>query len=366
MRMRRTLSGGVAVVALAMLATQLVAPGAGLASAPGSALAADLSRLSNDAFAQLSQPNDLGVDVSYTGVDPTANVVEIGVVNYTPELAGRLESRFGGERVRVVPAQTFRNTVLVTPKSEGLFAVPPAASAGGAGIMEGRYCDGTFCVPTRGGVLLQQEQGDFIFTCTSTIVGTSWNNRNSTLSAGHCFDQNEPVYYGTVTLGIRTGFPLGHVNARQFGGGSDHAIIEWSDADGISNEDRLTNCIFVPGVDCVRVSFHAGVSQGMEVTQRGVTTGRTIGHVLLTSVNVDIEDDEGIVHHMTDMVLTSACSLPGDSGGVAFSGAGLVGTISAGNFLPTNPPSCAPSPQSVISKSLYAFGIFGFQPRFTP
>jgi trypsin len=366
MRMRRTLSGGVAVVALAMLATQLVAPGAGLASAPGPALAAGLSTLSNDAFAQLSQPDELGVDVSYTGVDSAANVVEIGVVNYTPEIAQQLESRFGAQRVRVVPARTFRHTVLVTPRSEGLFAVPPAASADRAGIMEGRYCDGFFCVPTRGGVLLQQEQGDFIYSCTSTIVGTSWNNRNSTLSAGHCFDQNEQVYYGTVWLNAGVGFPLGHVNARQFGGGSDHAIIEWSDPNGISNEDRLTNCIFIPGVDCTRVTFHASPGQGAEITQRGVTTGRTIGRVLLTSVNVDIEDDEGIVHHMTDMLLTSACSLPGDSGGAAFAGAGLVGTISAGNFLPTNPPSCAPSPQSLISKSLYAFSIFGFQPRFTP
>jgi len=60
------------------------------------------------------------------------------------------------------------------------------------------------------------------------------------------------------------------------------------------------------------------------------------------------------------------CSLPGDSGGTVFAGTGLVGTISAGNFRHTNPPTCDPNPQTLASKSLYAVFNLGFTPRLTP
>lgn len=365
--MRRSWSYCV-IVAPLVVAAHLVVPSTGHAAEPRpDVTAAELSALSDDIFAQLAEPNGLGVDLSYTGVDSNAGLVEVGVVNYTPERARRLARRFGADRVRIVPAQTFHTTVLVTQESDDRFVPPAPVQASDVGTQDNvGTCDGIYCIPTRGGVYLQQDQGERIYSCTSTIVGTSWNNRNATLSAGHCFDQNEPVYYGTIHLGVRFGFPLGHVNARQFTGSSDHAVIEWADSDGISGQDHLTNCIFVPGVDCVRVSFHAGTSEGTEITQRGVTTGRTTGRVVRTSVNADIVDENGIVHHLTDMVLTNACSLPGDSGGVVFQGNGLVGTISAGNFRDTDPPTCDPNPQTLVAKSLNAFLNLGFSPRFAP
>jgi trypsin len=369
--MWRVLSRTTLAAALAVVGAQLVAPSAGLASDPSlGTTGPDLAAFKDDIFTQLSGPDELGVDVSYAGVDARAGVVEIGVANHTPELAVALAHRYGAERVRIVPAQMPHTAVGVTLKSESLLAAEPAAAPDGASVQEGPFCDGIFCAPTRGGVLLQQDAGDgvHVFNCTSTFVGTSAFGRTATLTAGHCFEQFIPVFYGTLNfIGIPTGAVMGDVDFTQFSGTSDHAVIEWNNPAGPTLRDYPTNCVFIPGVDCQRETFVAGTSVGAAITQRGITTGRTTGQVLLTSTSVNVMDGDGNIHPLSDMVMTNACSLPGDSGGVVIQGAGLVGTISASNFrTDTNPPSCNATPRTWVAKAANAFFNLGFQPRLTP
>jgi hypothetical protein len=367
--MRRVLSGGFGVVALALIAvTQAISPGT--AQAAGAPDASQLPALNNDIFAQLNRPNGLGVQVSYTGVDPTANQVVVGLLNYSPAIAQSLQRQYGAGRVRVVPAQPFHLDVLKRRKA-ALGPLRPAPSGGVSPQDNVGTCDGLFCAPTRGGVYLEQDSADgqFVFSCTSTIVGTSGGGQRSTLTAGHCFDSGRPVRYGTFDFlhGFPTGANLGDVVARLFGASSDHEVIGWVTGGGAAGRDFLTNCIFVPGVDCQRINFNAALSDmpvGAEVTQRGFTTGRTLGHVVLNSANVNVGGTA-----LTDQVVTSACSIPGDSGGAAFIADRLLGTISGGNWVQPQgqAPQCNPNgPMSVVAKATNAFWNLGFSSRLAP
>lgn len=374
--MRRFRVRGLVVAALT-ITSALVAPVAPVASAadpPPSALGLNaLSALGKDVFAQLSRPASLGTKLSYTGVDPQARVVEIGVVGYTPALARSLEQRFGADRVRVVPAQTYRTAVLKFRKTDSRLRSPRPGSGIGVQDTVGNCGDGVFCSPTRGGVYMEQDQGNgWYYACTSTIVGTSRHGQNATLTAGHCFpSRNRPIVYGTHQFGsIPVAAVLGYPGDTQFAGSSDHMVIPWQGSAGATGFDYLNNCVFVPGVNCNRMNFNAStsdLSNHPEVTQRGDTTGRTIGRVEIVSGTVQIRDGSSIIT-LTDMVQTSACSLPGDSGGVAFIRDRVVGTISAGNFLqdPGQPPRCNPTPRSWISKSTNAYSNIGFSSRLTP
>lgn len=362
--MRKLLSGTLS----ALIASQVIVPGTGVAAGVDTAT---LPSLSNEVFAQLSRPTSLGHNLVYTGVDPTSNRVEIGVVNYTPSLAQRLQHQFGSTRIKVVPAQPFHLNVLKKRKTAA-FGPQRSGGMGTQDTVGSCVLEGVYCAPTRGAVYLEQDASEpgWINACSSTIVGTSSGGNNSTLTAGHCFDSGRPVRYGTFSLlnpSLPTGANLGDVVARAFGGSSDHEVIRWVTAFGATGRDFLNNCVFVPGVNCQRMNFNAALSDmpvGAEVTQVGQTTHRTIGRVLLNSANVNVGGTM-----LTDQVVTSACSIPGDSGGAAFIGHRLVGTISAGNFVrdPDGTPRCNPNgPTSVISKATNAFRNLGFSSRLTP
>ncbi|MEJ3745680.1 trypsin-like serine protease [Actinomycetes bacterium KLBMP 9797] len=367
--MRRALSGGLAMVALAVAAAQVAAPAGHAAPAPETS-AATLSALSGDIFAELNGPAGIGAGLSYAGVDSKANRVEIGVVKPTVALIARLERQYGKDRIRVVQAPIFQTTQLVTDTP----VLTPAASPDGAATQAFGACtsEGYYCAPTRGGILLQQERDGRWYSCTSTNVGSSRSGQRATLTAGHCFTSGNDVAYGTLDFsGRAAGGWLGAPGDRLFGGTSDHLVIPWSRNTGWYGRDNPTNCLFTVPDNCIRMNFNAGtddIGAGTGISQRGVTSqGNRNGTVVLTSTTANIGNPEtGTVTTVTDMVQTNACSLPGDSGGPTWTGDRLVGTISAGNFVAGDPPQCAAQPRTFVAKATNAYYNLGFSGRLSP
>lgn len=368
--MRRALSGGLAMVALAVAAAQVAAPASHAAPAPETS-AATLSALGHDIFAELNGPAGIGADLSYTGVDSKANVVEIGVVKPTAVLTARLERQYGKDRIRVVQAPIFQTTQLITKTP--VLPVPGAAKDGAATQAFGACTsEGYYCAPTRGGILLQQRQGSSYYTCTSTNVGTSRGGQRATMTAGHCFTGSEDIAYGTLDFsGRTTGGWLGAPGDRLFGGTSDHLVIPWANSTGSFGHDHLTNCLFTTADNCIRMNFNAPTSDipvDAAISQRGVTSqGNRNGRVVLTSTQARIGNPAtGQVTVVDDMVQTNACSLPGDSGGPVWTRDRLVGTISASNWVPGDPPTCPADPRSFVAKATNAYYNLGFSSRLSP
>lgn len=368
--MRRALSGSLAVIAFAAVAAQVVTPAGHAVAGPApDTRAATLSVLSNDIFAELNGPGGIGAELSYAGVDTKANRVEIGVVTRTPALVERLERQFGADRIRVVQSPIFQAAQLVTKTP---VIATPDAPADGTGTLAFGSCtsEGFYCGPTRGGVLLQQRIGNSYYTCTATNVGTSRSGQRATMTAGHCFNGTEDIAYGTLDFsGRTTGGWLGQPGDRQFGGTSDHLVIPWENSGGSFGHDHLTNCLFTVPDNCIRMNYNApstDIPVGAAISQRGVTSqGNRNGTVVLTSGTVNVRTDNGIVT-VTDMVQTSACSLPGDSGGPTWTRDRLVGTISAGNFIDSDPPQCNAQPRSWIAKATNAYYNLRFSSRLSP
>jgi V8-like Glu-specific endopeptidase len=371
-RMRRLLSGCLAAAAVAVAATQVVAPAAGHAAAPDPAA---LSALSSTVFTQLSGASGIGAGLSYTGVDPKTNQVEVGVVAPTPALVGRLERQFGADRIRVVQAPIFSTAQLKVRASDSPLAAKRATPRSGVTPQAFGGCtsDGVYCFPTRGGVYLQQDAGGgYVYICTATNVGTSRGGQNSTLTAGHCFNGGDDVYYGTTDFsGIPAGVRLGRPGDRRYGGTSDHLVIPWNNSNGAFGHDSLTNCLFTEPDNCIRMNFNAGTSDmavNTFITQRGFTSGgNRNGGVVLNNATANIRDPEtGNITTVSDMVQTSACSLPGDSGGPVWTRDRLIGTISAGNFVAGDPPQCAAQPRTFVAKATNAYYNLGFSSRLSP
>jgi hypothetical protein len=350
-------------------AGRVVVGGAVVEVLPATRTAAQLSALGSRTFTELGNPaTALGAEISYTGAVPSTNRVEIGIVNYTPALAKAIIARYGADAVSVVPAQPAVQTKLVVPKSRARLINPGVTTMDSVGA-----CTRVYCTPTRGGVYMEQDQGNgFVGLCSATAVGTSRAGRNSTLTAGHCFTTGNPVFYGTTTPDIG-GAQLGNPGDRLFGRDSDHLVIPWRTASG-AGADRLTNCIFYTnGDNCHRINFNASstsdIVQGAAVTQSGSTTGTHNGVVQIPSMNVRIGDNNGGFTDVTDFVGTSVCSLPGDSGGaVVVRNDRLLGTISAGNFGRdgNGNPVCNAAPRTWAPKATAAYYNLGWLPRLSP
>ncbi|MGI5214980.1 trypsin-like serine protease [Plantactinospora sp. CA-290183] len=366
--MRKLLSGCFAAAAFAVAATQVVAPAAGNAAAPDSAA---LSAFSNTVFAQLSGPSGIGADLSYTGADPKTNQIEVGVVKPTAALVERLERKYGADRIRVVQAPIYNTTQLKVSKP----VVPVGTTQDGVAPLAVGVCsgNGVHCAPTRGGVVLQQEVNGGYYLCTATIVGSARSGQRATLTAGHCFNRsgNEIAYGTTDFSGLPVSGWLGSPGERLYGGTSDHLVIPWDENTGWYGHDYPTNCLYTQPENCVRINFNAASSDyptNTFVTLRGYTSGgNRTGGVVLPSATANIRDPEtGQITTVTDLVQTSACALPGDSGGPAWTRDRLIGTISAGNFTQTDPPQCASAPRTFVAKATNAYNNLRFYPRLTP
>ena len=303
--------------------------------------------------------NPLGARIASTGVDPASGAVTIALANYSDELAGRIRARYGADVV-VRPGALPQLAVLRERKGEA--RIDLTRRGGAASLAEGLCANETYCSPTRGGVLLQAQSGDYVYSCTATILGTDNGTGNATMTAGHCFDLSATVYAGRTNPSVG-GYPLGTVTSRRFSGNADAETIRWSTGDTAYN--YLTNCVWAYSTDCQRMTVGGGGYNGMAVQKSGITTGLTSGTITRSSVSVNVADDDGTVTTLTDQIETSACVIPGDSGGPLFAGSQLLGISSAVGGLDAN-GNCTANTRSYFTKLGNGNAAIGFRPRFTP
>jgi streptogrisin D len=181
------------------------------------------------------------------------------------------------------------------------------------------------------------------------------------MTAGHCFEPSAAVYAGRSNPDV-TGYLLGYVSARKFSGNADAEAIRWTTGDTAYN--YLSNCVYVYSSDCQRMTVGGGGYTGMAVQKSGITTGLTSGSLTNFSMSINVADDNGTVVALTDMIQTTACAIPGDSGGPLFSGSELLGITSAVGGLDSS-GNCASTTRSYFDKLGNGNAAIGFYPRFT-
>ncbi|MGI6706795.1 MAG: hypothetical protein ACOX6S_11340 [Clostridia bacterium] len=92
---------------------------------------------------------DKGIIMTYTGVDPEGEFVEVAILEYTEEKADYLYELFGREQIKVVPGEEI---VLLTTEAD---ASEPAAGLGDIPVEDGQGEEGA--LPSRGlGAILQR------------------------------------------------------------------------------------------------------------------------------------------------------------------------------------------------------------------
>jgi hypothetical protein len=351
--------------AAAAAITGLLAGGLGVAasaSADGSTFQT-LNARARQIFADLPYGrNTLGAQVASSGVDAAGGSVTITLANYSDKLAGAIRARYGADVV-VRAGELPKFAVRRERRSEAKVDLTrPAGTNGAAPLAVGLCANQTYCSPTRGGVLLQAASGDLVYSCTATILGTvSGTPANATMTAGHCFEPSAAVYAGRSNPDV-AGYLLGYVSGRRFSGNADAEDIRWTTGNTAYN--YLSNCVYVYSSDCQRMTVGGGGYAGMAVQKSGITTGLTSGTITQFSMNVNIADENGTVVTITDMIQTTACVIPGDSGGPLFSGSQLLGITSAVGGLDTN-GNCTSSTRSYFGKLGNGNAALGFSPRFT-
>lgn len=302
--------------------------------------------------------NPLGARVASSGVDPADGAVTITLANYSDNLAGKLRDRYGADLV-VRPGELPRLARLRISKSQAQLSRADAVTP----LLEGLCANETYCSPTRGGVLLEGQSGGSYYHCTATVLGTvSGSPANATLTAGHCFDQSAPVYAGRSNPEIG-GYQLGTVSSRRFSGNVDAEAIRWSTGNTAYN--YLNNCVYIYSSDCRRITGGGGGSVGMAVQKSGITTGITSGTLTRLNVSVNVADEDGTVTQLTNQFETTACVIPGDSGGPLFSGGLLLGISSSVGGLNSS-GNCTSSTRSYFSTINASMQAVGFSARYTP
>ncbi|MGC9665889.1 S1 family peptidase [Planosporangium sp. 12N6] len=281
-------------------------------------------------------------------------------------MARKIRLRFDSDRVVVRLGVLARPAVLRVPEAQAQINLTQPGSEGGVTAQDslGSCPTNVYCTPTRGGVLLQQASGGYVWSCTSTVLGVDRAGRNATLTAGHCFDDpNAPVYAGRTSPEI-SGYRLGYRGDRNFAGTADVEEVEWFGNNG--GFDKLNNCLIDYSQDCRRVTRSGSgddFAVGRSVQKSGITTHLTSGSVTRSSVNVNI-DDNGFIVSLADQLETSACVRPGDSGGPLFSGSTLLGITSAVGGLDDS-GNCTVNTRSYFSKIGNATAAIGFSPRYS-
>jgi len=173
--------------------------------------------------------------------------------------------------------------------------------------------------------------GDAIYTgggrCSASVIGTN-GSRNFVVTAGHCTDIGS-----TWTTG--SGETIGNTVLSSFPG-DDYGLIE------VTNPSLpLTNS----GLTQV-----GEPAEGSTIQKAGSTTGVTSG--TLVGYGRTVNYTEGTVY---DMIETTACVQPGDSGGSLYQGSTAIGITSGGTA-----GSCGPGFQSFfqpVREALNAGGL---------
>jgi hypothetical protein len=182
------------------------------------------------------------------------------------------------------------------------------------------------------------------------------------LTAGHCADYQDTgdpapadgVVYAAIDSDPVTLFaslplqdpPLGSLNqpSFHFGGGVDSGLVSVTDTEakprpavntwGSTNTAAASNSTPSQGIEnkggTVPVLAAAAAIKGAPVCHSGARTGWQCGTV--TNVDVTVSVQGATVTQSVDGIQTTACDLPGDSGGSFVSGEYAVGVTSAGNF----------------------------------
>lgn len=130
------------------------------------------------------------------------------------------------------------------------------------------------------------------------------------LTAGHCTDLASAWYANsahTTKLGDRAGtsFP-----------GNDYGIVRYTN----------TSIAISGTVGSQDIASAGNAYVGQSVTRRGSTTGTHSGTV--TALNVSVRYAEGVVRQM---IRTTVCAEPGDSGGPLYAGTVALGLTSGGS-----------------------------------
>lgn len=357
----------------ACVAFALVVPAGVAAATPVGEPAAkpDAGELSRSIFSELPyHGNAIGAKIASTRVDPASGRVVVSVENYSDGLAAALRERYGKDRVEIRQGIIARYAVLHEPAATARVNL----AAGRGPDLEpqdnvGACIGGIYCTPTRGGVLLQQTRSDGTWSCSSTIVGLAASGQNATLTAGHCFHHGIPVYAGQSSPDVG-GYQLGNVGNRYFADYSDAEDIRWLRANG-NGGDTLTNCVWTPSQNCLRMTSGGTTSDygvSSSIQKIGQTTGLTSGTITGSSVNINIEDENGIVTPFVDQVEGAICVRHGDSGGPFYRGSMLLGITSAVGGLDNN-GNCTSATRAYFTKIFRAVspstGI-SFSPRYTP
>jgi streptogrisin D len=308
--------------------------------------------------------NPLGAQIASSGVDPATGAVTIAVANYSDQLAEKLRDRYGADLV-VRPGELPKFARLRIPESEARLSREARLGKkdGATPLFEGLCGTQVYCSPTRGGVLLEGQVGGAYYHCTATILGTvSGSPANATLTAGHCFDLSSPVYAGRSNPDVG-GYQLGTVSSRRFSGSVDAEAIRWSTGNTAYN--YLNNCVYIYSSDCRRITGGGGGSVGMAVQKSGITTGVTSGTLTRLNVSVNIADENGNVTPLTNQFETTACVIPGDSGGPLYSGGLLLGISSSVGGLDSS-GNCTANTRSYFSTINASIQAVGFSARYTP
>jgi len=176
----------------------------------------------------------------------------------------------------------------------------------------------------KGGFGYLRNPGDgYIYAC-SIGFNVTRNGTPGFVSAGHCGDAGEPVYYepSQWTLGVNIGTFAASSFPNPGQTGNDWSWVQ------VSSGHTLTPTVYGWGQGDATVHGSTSASVGAAVCRSGRTTGWECGTIEAKNQTVNYSRGEPILN----LTRTTACSEGGDSGGSFITGPGQAqGVLSGGS-----------------------------------
>lgn len=165
--------------------------------------------------------------------------------------------------------------------------------------------------------------GDAIFIgagrCSVGFGARAADGAPRMITAGHCTEDGGDVRGADNTV-------IGPIRSSVFDRDGDWGVVD------VGPGWTPTSAVAAAGEATVRVTGTASAPPGSDVCRSGSTTGWHCGRVTATDVTANYSTGP-----VEGLVLTSACSEPGDSGGPFVAGRSALGTLSGGSGDCTRP-----------------------------